>query len=164
MVWRFPKRGSRIMTTEGVLLLIVVVGLCAAVPAGWYFLREQKKLIKAAEAKQAQFEQMARDRQERLSLQAAEQLEEQLRVRMERDHARILKLEEESAKREQRLDAQRQEIDGLRSELSELRSQLSLLRERNVKLATMVRRLVAQLERHEIRPDVDMNEVNSLMT
>ena len=124
------------MTTELVLLLMLVTGLACASPGALALWRSKGN---------------------RLSIQAAEQLELQLKTRLDNMHARIMTLEGERAEQDKRMDALQTQSDQQQSEIATLKRQ-------NTGLANMVRRLIAQLERHEIAPEVTAHDLSRLLS
>lgn len=124
------------MTTETTLLLMLTTGIIFASP-GIYALW--------------------RSRWSHLSIQAAEQLETQLKVRLDNMHTRILTLESERADLDRRMDAMQVQSDLQQTEIAHLKRQ-------NSGLATMVKRLIAQLERHELVPEVTSHDLSRLLS
>jgi peptidoglycan hydrolase CwlO-like protein len=124
------------MTTDTVLLIMILTGLACASPGAIALWRSKGN---------------------RLSIQAAEQLEAQLKTRLDNMHARIMTLEAESAEKDKRMDAMQAQSD-------QQQGKIAVLERQNSGLAAMVKRLIAQLERHEIAPEVTAHDLTRLLT
>lgn len=166
--WVWPaQEAAESLSVEALLLLVLVIGGCVAIPLGLRFMRSQKRLVEAAAKRQAAFEaeaeQRAVERAERLTLDAAQKLEEQLGATINRMHERIMKLEGDVSERDKRIDAMQEEMGKLHEQGDRMQSEIKALRRRNAELATMLRRAISQLERHEIKPDIDREQFNQAM-
>lgn len=115
------------MTTETVLLLLILLGGIATMPGAYA---------------------LYKSRSQGLTLQAAQHLEEELSQQLERMHKRILKLEGENAK--------------LQNKQDDMRMELNALEHKNNQLASFVRRLIKQLEHNGIIPEVSYDDVDKL--
>lgn len=162
------------MTTEGGLLFLVFVALCLMAPVAWRTRKDQKLLFEQRKKQQEQLDKLAAEQQDKVSLKAAEQIQEQLQKQLDRNHEMVIKLETELSNRDDQMLSMRRdmqteraakdkEIATLRSELDGLRLEVATLKERNQRLAALLRRLMAQLERHEIAPEVDVQQLNQLL-
>lgn len=124
------------MTTELVLLLMVLTGIACAAPGAVALWRSKGN---------------------RLSIKAAEQIERELSARMDRQHERILMLEVDGAEKDKRIDA-------LQAQSDQQQAKIATLERLNSGLVVMVKRLIAQLERHEIAPEVTAHDLNRLLS
>lgn len=122
--------------TATILLLMLLTGLICATPGTVALWRSKAN---------------------RLSLKSAQQLEQELETRLERMHTRILTLEAEGAEKDKRIDAIQLQSD-------QQQTRIVTLERQNTGLVLMVKRLIAQAERHELKPDVTLHELNSLLS
>lgn len=135
------------MSTETVLLLIILLGAIAATPGALALRNSQRS---------------------RLTLVAAQQLETELQVRMSGMHERIVQLEEENRRlateTHERIVSLEADNEKLRNRLTDLQRGQRAMEKRNVELVRIVKQLVAQLEHHELAPDVDVEALNRVLS
>lgn len=116
------------MTTDTVLLLLILLGGIASMPGAYALYRQ---------------------RSQQLSMTAAQQLEQELSVRLDKMHQRIIKLENENTDLQNRLDS--------------LRSEVAELEHKNITLTSAVRRLIKQLEHNGLKPEVSLDDLGRLL-
>lgn len=123
------------MTTETVLLLMLLTGLACSLPslAMW------------------------RSKGHWLTLKSAKQLEEELDARMDNMHKRILTLEADGAEKDKR-------IDGLQAQSDRQQGRIAVLERQNVGLVAFVKRLIAQLERNNLTPEVQAHDLSRFLS